>query len=84
MDWIQTAGYLAATATTVSFFPQAWQTIRTKDTKGISLGMYVIFTFGVLMWLTYGIAKNDAPIIAANIVTLVLSSMILYYKIRYK
>ena len=84
MDWIKLTGYLAAAATTIAFLPQAFHTIKTKDTKGISLGMYLVFTFGVIMWLLYGIFTRDFPIICANTVTLVLTVIILVYKIRYK
>ncbi len=84
MNWIELIGFLAAAATTISFVPQAIQTIKTKDTSGISLGMYLIFTTGVLLWLTYGIFSKNFPIIAANVVTLALSAIILGYKIKYK
>lgn len=84
MDWIKIAGYLAAASTTISFLPQAFHTIKTKDTKGISLGMYVLFTFGVIMWLLYGIFTRDYPIISANTVTLALSLLILGHKLKYK
>jgi len=84
MDWIKLAGYLAAAATTISFLPQAFHTIKTKDTKGISLGMYLVFTFGVIMWLLYGIFLKDVPIISANTITLVLTVIILVYKLKYK
>ena len=43
-------GYLAAGLTTASFFPQAVKTLRSGDTKAISLGMYALFTTGVAMW----------------------------------
>jgi MtN3 and saliva related transmembrane protein len=43
-EWI---GFVAAALTTGSFLPQAIMTIRTRNTSGISLGMYVIFTLGV-------------------------------------
>lgn len=36
-------GFIAAVLTTLSFVPQAWQIIKTKDTSGISLGMYAMF-----------------------------------------
>lgn len=42
-DWI---GYVAALLTTVAFVPQAAKTIRSKDTRGLSLSMYVVFTAG--------------------------------------
>ena len=84
MDWIKIAGYLAAAATTISFLPQAFHTIKTKDTRGISLGMYIVYVFGIVMWLTYGIGINDFPIISANSITLVLTVTILIYKLKYK
>ena len=84
MDWIKIAGYLAAAATTISFLPQAFHTIKTKDTRGISLGMYIVYVFGIVMWLIYGIGIKDAPIISANSITLVLTVIILLYKLKYK
>ena len=84
MDWVKIVGYLAAAASTIAFLPQAFHTIKTKDTKGISLGMYLVFTFGVVMWLLYGIFLKDIPIIAANTITLVLTAIILVYKLKYK
>jgi MtN3 and saliva related transmembrane protein len=44
---------IAAFSTTISFLPQAIKTIKTKDTKALSLPMYLLFTFGVFMWLIY-------------------------------
>lgn len=76
-------GFAAAVLTTVSFIPQALHTIRTRDTRGISLGMYATFTVGVACWLAYGIALGSWPMILSNTVTLGLSSTILALKIRY-
>lgn len=80
MEW---AGYTAAAMTTLAFVPQAWQTIRTKDTRSISLGMYVVFTAGIAMWLVYGIALGSMPMILSNIVTFVLSATILGLKLKH-
>ena len=73
--------YVAATLTTVSFLPQAILTIKTKDTDGLSLGMYSLFALGVLFWLIYGIQILDEAIIVANAITLLLAIIILSYKI---
>lgn len=78
---IKNIGLIAACLTTISFLPQVLQVLKTKNTKSISLNMYIIFVIGVLMWLTYGILIKDLPIILANLFTGVLSSTILYYKI---
>lgn len=79
----ETIGYIGATLTTLSFLPQAVMTIRTRDTRGISLGMYAVFTVGVACWLAYGIVLGSWPMILSNIVTLGLSSTILALKLRY-
>ena len=73
----QWLGYIAATLTTGAFVPQAWRTFRSRDLAGISLGMYAAFTAGVALWLLYGLALGEWPIIIANAVTLALASTIL-------
>ncbi len=84
MIYTDTIGYMAAFCTTISFLPQAIKTIRTKDTSGISLLMYAVFTLGTALWLTYGILSSQWPVAAANAVTFVLALTILFYKIKYK
>lgn len=80
LEW---TGYIAAVLTTVAFVPQAVKTIRTRDTRSISLGMYVVFTIGIAFWLAYGIALGSMPMILANIVTFALSATILGLKLRH-
>jgi MtN3 and saliva related transmembrane protein len=77
-------GTLAASGTTLAFIPQVVHTLRTRDTKSISLSMYITFTFGVCMWLLYGFLLDSYPIIISNIVTLILSCTVMFYKIKYK
>ncbi len=77
-------GYLAAFLTTSSFVPQAWLTFRTRDVRGISLGMYSVFTAGVGLWLVYGIALKAWPIVVANAITLALALAILGMKLRFR
>jgi MtN3 and saliva related transmembrane protein len=80
MEW---TGYVAATLTTLAFVPQAIKTIRTRDTRSISLGMYVVFTVGIAFWLLYGIALHSWPMIVSNIVTFGLAATILGLKLRH-
>ncbi|HTQ27855.1 MAG TPA: SemiSWEET transporter [Puia sp.] len=84
MDAITLLGLAAAFCTTISFLPQAIKTIRTRDTSGISLSMYTVFTLGTLLWLLYGLFSSNLPVSVANGITLVFASIILVYKIRYK
>ena len=80
---LELLGYIGALLTTASFIPQAIMTIRSRDTRGISRGMYVIFTIGVAFWLAYGIAIASLPMILANTVTLGLAGTVLALKLRY-
>ncbi|PIR76406.1 MAG: hypothetical protein COU32_02215 [Candidatus Magasanikbacteria bacterium CG10_big_fil_rev_8_21_14_0_10_42_10] len=84
MDIVPIIGLLAATGTTISFLPQAIKTIKTKETKDLSLGMYTVLTTGVFLWLVYGIIIKDLPLIAANAVTFMFTSTILILIIKYK
>lgn len=77
-------GYLAAFLTTCSFVPQAWLTFRTRDVRGISLGMYTVFAGGVSLWLAYGWMLGAWPIVVANTITLALALAILAMKLRYR
>lgn len=80
--WIEFIGYSAACLTTLSFLPQAIKTIKTRDTKAISLSMYSIFCVGVLMWLMYGLLLQNWPMTLANTITLLLAGVIWFIKLR--
>lgn len=84
MNAFEILGFLAAIFTTVAFFPQVIKVYKTKDTKSISLSMYVVFTFGVLLWFIYGFYLNSLPMIFANGVTLLSSFYILLMKMKHK
>lgn len=79
-DWV---GMAAGALTTVAFVPQALKTWRTRHARDLSLGMFSLFTLGVVFWLAYGILLGSWPIIIANSVTLLLAGSILFFKIRY-
>lgn len=76
-------GYVAAAFTTVAFVPQAVKTIRSRDTRAISLWMYVTFTAGIVLWFAYGLAIQSWPIILSNAITFLLAATILALKVRH-
>ena len=80
-DWV---GYLGGTMTTLAFLPQVVKTLRTRDTRSISLGMYILFTTGVFLWLLYGLRLHAMPMILANGLTLLMSFVLLVAKWRWK
>ncbi len=83
INYIAVIGLIAGTCTTVSFLPQVIKTFRTKETKDISLSMYIVLATGILLWTIYGILIESLPVILANAVSFVLANIILTFKIKY-
>ena len=69
--------------TTLCWLPQALKVIREKETRALSLPATVAFSLGVVLWLVYGLAIGDWPLIGSNAVTLALMAPILAMKLRY-
>ncbi len=81
--WVEWTGFTAAFCTTAAFVPQLVRVLKLKSARDISLALFSMFSFGVLLWLVYGIRVQSWPMIASNSVTLVLSLSILYLKLKY-
>ena len=77
-------GLLAACLTTFAFLPQSIKAIKTKHTKDISLITIIMADTGFLAWLYYGLLIKDIPIIAANSISILIMTLILILKIKYK
>ncbi len=80
IHWIGAAG---AVLTTICWLPQAVRVVRTKDTRAISLATNLIFATGILLWLIYGIAIGNWPLIAANTISMLFTLVIIAMKLRY-
>jgi MtN3 and saliva related transmembrane protein len=80
---VDIAGLSGAALTTLCWLPQAWKIIRDQETRAISLPATSMFTAGVGLWLVYGVALKDVPLIASNVVTLALMLVILALKLRH-
>lgn len=77
-------GMAAAILTTSCFIPQLIKIIKTKQTKDLSLSMYLMFFAGVACWEIYGILFKAPPVIIANFIGMIMNATIIYYKIKYK
>jgi MtN3 and saliva related transmembrane protein len=84
MDTITVVGLLAAAFTTVALLPQLIKVWKTKSTKDISLGMFMLYCGGVLLWFVYGVFRNDLVIILANSLAFIQALVILILKAKYK
>ncbi len=85
MEPIEILGMVAGTLSSITFLPQVIKTWQTKSTKDISLWMFLLVTSSVVLWLVYGIIKESIPIIYTNSMVLVMSLIMLYFKLfRFK
>jgi len=80
IDVIGTAG---AALTTLCWLPQALKVIRERDARALSLPATLAFTLGIVLWLVYGVAIGDWPLIGSNALTLAPLGVILAMKLRY-
>jgi MtN3 and saliva related transmembrane protein len=77
---VDAIGAAGAALTTV---PQAVKIVRERETRAISLPGTTLSALGVLLWLVYGLAIVDGPLIGSSIVTLAMTAIILVLKIRH-
>ena len=78
----ETIGTIAAILTTASFLPQDIKTVKSGNTKDISLLMYSLFVVGVFLWIIFGALIDTKIIVIANSVTFILAGIILVIKIK--
>ncbi len=81
--WLDYLGYVAGAFTTSSVLPQVIKTLRTKDADDVAISMYVVYLFGIILWIFYGFAREDWSIIITNGITCLLNIVMLILKIKY-
>lgn len=81
---VELIGFAAAFLTTIAFIPQVIQVWKSKSVEGLSLTTYIIFIIGVFLWFLYGLSIGSLSMIIANFITVLLSSVIIYFIIKSK
>lgn len=76
-------GFLAGALTSTGYLPQIVKGLRTKRMHDVSLLMPAVLGVGMLLWLIYGLAREDIVIVIANIVGSSLTALLVAMKIRY-
>jgi MtN3 and saliva related transmembrane protein len=77
-------GAAAALCSTTSFVPQLAKLWREKTAEAVSVRMYVLTVAAFSLWSVYGFLLGSWPLVAANLVSLGLSSAILALRLRYR
>ncbi len=80
---VDAIGIVAAILTTLCWVPQALKIVRDRETRAISLPGTLLCVAGVGLWLVYGLAVADTPLIGSSAATLAITAAILALKIRH-
>ncbi|MGO9380443.1 MAG: SemiSWEET family sugar transporter [Dissulfurispiraceae bacterium] len=83
MDTTTILGYAAGILTTMSLVPQVIKIWRMKSARNVSLGMFLIFSVGISLWIAYGFSIHSMPVIIANTVSLLLGFIVLWLKFKF-
>ena len=84
MNWIDVVGYSAGVLTAITFLPQVIKTWKMKAAGELSFLMILLVACSVCMWIIYGFMLNNNVIIITNSVVLILSLILIYFKLNYK
>ena len=83
MKWRNYLGYIGVVTGSLTFVPQVWMAWKTRSVGDLSIWMILILLTNVVIWLIYGITGKDKAMILANSIILVLSLLMLYFKLTF-
>jgi MtN3 and saliva related transmembrane protein len=83
MNFTQILGIAAGILTSVSQVPQLVKILKEKKADDVSPMMLVILMAGLGLWATYGILKEDWPIIITNAFSFLLNGVVLIFRYKY-
>lgn len=83
MKWRGYLGYIGVVTGSLTFVPQVYMAWKTRSVGDLSIWMILILLTNVVIWLIYGITGKDKAMILANSIILVLSLLMLYFKLTF-
>ena len=83
MKWRDYLGYIGVVTGSLTFVPQVWMAWKTRSVGDLSIWMLLILLTNEVIWLIYGITGKDKAMILANSIILVLSLLMLYFKLTF-
>jgi MtN3 and saliva related transmembrane protein len=76
-------GFIAGLITTAANVPQVWKTYRNKSGEGLSFRTLLALAIGLGLWITYGIMIKSLPLIATNVVVVLLILSLIGMKLKF-
>lgn len=77
-------GIFAGLLIILSLIPQLITIIRNKSAKDISILMYIVLLVAQILWLVYGILKNDLQVTITNAITSVITILLICFTLYFK
>lgn len=84
MNGVDILGYAACAVTALTFLPQVIKTWKEKSAKNVSLMMFIIAFVNEIMWIAYGVMRDDMVIIVTNVIMISMCSVMISLKLKYK
>lgn len=81
MSAIQFFSYAASICMILGYVPQAYTTIRTRDTDGIAMSTFIMMGLGSAFFVVLGILTHVWALWVTNVITLMCSVIIFGIKI---
>ena len=81
---VEYIGYFGSFLTSITFLPQGYKSWQSKSVGDLSIWMILIVLTSTIVWLVYAFAIHSGPVISANLVVLVLTLVLLYFKLTFK
>lgn len=81
---VEFIGYFGSFLTSITFIPQVYKSWKSKSVGDLSIWMVLIVVTSTLVWLVYGYAINSGPVMVANTIVLLLTLVLLYFKLTFK
>jgi MtN3 and saliva related transmembrane protein len=82
-QWVEWIGYFGSFLTSITFIPQVYKSWKSRSVGDLSIWMVLIVITSTLVWLIYGFAISSGPVILANTVVLVLTLVLLGFKLSF-
>ncbi len=72
-------GWLGFATSFSMLLPQVIKVIRSRDTKSLSLVMFLLTFVNALLWFTYGLIEKNMQLYIANACAMAASVIILFF-----
>jgi MtN3 and saliva related transmembrane protein len=83
LNTVGVIGIVAGIFTSSSLLPQVIKILKEKKVEDLSMTMFVSLLIGIILWVIYGIMRDDWPIIVTNSFSVLLNFLILFLKFKY-